>query len=168
VLRKILPSDYKDMYEYSSLDEVTKYLLWSSHPSEEYTRQYIEYLQQRYKIGDFYDWAISLKDSGKMIGTCGFTRFDFANNCAEIGYVLNPKYWGQGYCTEAVSKIIEFGFNNLHLNRIEARYMKDNVGSRRVMEKCKMTFEGTMKSAVYAKNKYWDIGVCAILKDRYF
>ena len=163
ILRKILPSDYIDMYEYSSNEEVTKYLLWSVHPSPEYTKQYIEYLQSRYKIGDFYDWAITLKDTKKMIGTCGFSKFDYSNNSAEIGYVLNSAYWNNGYCSESVSKIIAFGFETLKLNRIEARYMKDNLASRHVMEKCNMLYEGTMNSAVYAKNKYWDVGVCAII-----
>lgn len=164
VLRKILPSDYKDMYEYASKEEVTKYLLWSTHPSVEHTKQYIEYLQSRYKIGDFYDWAITLRDTGKMIGTCGFTRFDFSNNAAEIGYVINSDFWKRGYCSEAVSKMIEFGFETLKLNRIEARYMKENIRSRHVMERCNMIYEGTMKSAVYAKNKYRDVGICAIVK----
>ena len=167
VLRKILPSDYEDMYEYSSKNEVTRFLMWSCHPSSDYTKQYIEYLQGRYKIGDFFDWAIALKDSGKMIGTCGFTKFDYSNNSAEIGYVLNPSYWGYGYCTEAVKRIIDFGFESLKLNRIEAKYIKENVMSRKVMERSGMLFEGTMKSAIYSKNKYWDIGVCAIVRSRY-
>ena len=168
ILRKILISDFEDMYEYSSNSEVTKYLLWSCHSSPEYTKQYIEYLQGRYKIGDFFDWAITLKDTRKMIGTCGFTRFDYTNNSAEIGYVLNPSFWGCGYCTEAVRRIIKFGFEDLNLNRIEAKFIKENAMSRRVMERSGMIFEGTMKSAIYNKNKYWDVGVCGIIKSRYF
>ncbi len=163
-LRKILPSDYKDMYEYSCQDEVTKFLAWNSHPCLEHTKQYTEYLQSRYKIGDYYDWAIEDKKSGKMIGTCGFTRFDFQNNSAEIGYVLNPDFWGIGICAEAVGRVIEFGFEILHLKRIEARFMKENSRSRRVMEKCNMQFEGILKSAAYVKNQYRDIGICAIVR----
>lgn len=165
ILRKILVSDYKDMYEYSCSDEVTQFLAWNKHPCIEHTQQYTEYLQSRYKIGDYYDWAIEHKQSGKMIGTCGFTRFDYANNCAEIGYVLNRDFWGHNYCFEAVSKVIEFGFEVLKLNRIEARFIKDNYQSMRVMEKCGMKMEGILRGAAYIKNKYCDIGVCAILKE---
>ena len=163
-LRKILPFDYKDMYEYSCRDDVTKYLMWKKHPCEEHTRQYIEYLQSRYRIGDYYDWAIEDKNTKKMIGTCGFTRFDFSNNSAEVGYVLNPSFWGQGICAEALSKIIEFGFETLGLKRIEARFMEENFQSRRVMEKCNMKFEGILKSAVYVKKEYKNIGICAIVR----
>ena len=165
-LRKILPSDYKDMYEYSCSDRVTRYLAWNKHPCLEYTKQYIEYLQGRYKIGDFFDWAIELKDIGKMIGTCGFTRFDFTNNSAEIGYVLNECYWGNQYCKEAVSKIIEFGFSELHLKRIEAHYIKENIQSSRVMEKCGMAFEGVLRSYAYIKDKYRDVGVYSIINEK--
>ncbi len=165
ILRKILPSDYKDMYEYSSSEDVTRYLAWNKHPCIEYTKQYADYLQSRYKIGDFYDWAIELKETGKMIGTCGFTRFDYANNSAEIGYVLNSRFWGNGYCVEAINRIIEFGFDVLSLNRIEARYIKGNSQSARVMEKCKMKSEGILRGAAYIKSKYCDIGVCSILKE---
>ncbi len=165
ILRKILPSDYKDMYEYSSREDVTRYLLWNCHPNAEYTKQYLEYIQDRYKMGDFYDWAISLKDKGKMIGTCGFTKFDYSNNSAEIGYVLNPEYWGKGYALEAVREVICYGFNELKLNRIEARYIAENNASRRVMERCGMKFEGVMRSSVFNKGKYWDVGVYAIIKN---
>ena len=164
-LRKILVSDYQDMYEYSKRDDVTKYLLWNKHPSLEYTKQYTEYLQSRYRIGDYYDWAIELKEEKKMIGTCGFTRFDYSNNSAEIGYVLNPEYWHLGYCSEAVRKIIEFGFTTLKLNRIEAKFMKENTQSLNVMQGCGMKLEGYLRKAIYSKSEYRDIGICAILQE---
>jgi ribosomal-protein-alanine N-acetyltransferase len=99
-----------------------------------------------------------------MIGTCGFTRFDYPNDCGEIGYVLNSAYHGQGIATEVVSKIIEFGFCRLELNRIEAKYMVGNEASRRVMEKNDMTFEGIQRQRMLVKGQYRDIGVCALIK----
>ena len=102
-----------------------------------------------------------------MIGTCGFTRFDYANNSAEIGYVLNTSYHGQGFATEAVGRVLEFGFENLCLNRIEGKYMVENTASRRVMEKCSMTFEGVRREGMLIKGKYRNIGVCSILKSEY-
>jgi len=121
--RAMRKSDYRDMYEYAKQNRVTEYLLWRPHPDEDYTYDYLEYVESRYKIGDFYDWALVLRDSGKMIGTCGFNYFDKINNSAEIGYVLNPAYWNQGIATEAVKTVIRFGFVELDLNRIEARHM---------------------------------------------
>ena len=96
VLRGLRATDASDMFEYAGKEPVTEYLLWSPHPSERFTRDYLRSIEDRYYIGDFFDWAVTLADSGKMIGTCGFTSIDFKNNSAEIGYVLNPEYHGQG------------------------------------------------------------------------
>lgn len=167
ILRKIKLDDIDDMYEYASDAGVTKYLTWYPHDSKAYTFEYVSYLQGRYKVGDFFDWAVTLKSNGKMIGTCGFTRFDFFNDFAEIGYALNPKYHGRGIATEAVARVIEFGFKNLGLNRLECRYMVENIASRRVMEKNGMIFEGVRRQSVLVKGIYRDVGVCAILKSDY-
>ena len=166
-LRKLKASDYIDMYEYAKKDTVTKYLLWRSHPDAQYTKDYLRYVQTQYRAGEFFDWAIVLKRSGKMIGTCGFARFDYDNNSAEIGYVINPLYWRRGYATEAVQRVIDFGFSKLNVHRIEARYMIGNDASRHVMEKCGMKFEGVHKSSLYVKEQYVDIGYCAITSDMY-
>ena len=72
-LRPMHTTDAYDMYEYASREDLTEYLLWSPHPSVTYTRDYLAYIESRYATGDFYDWAITLTENGKMIGTAGFT-----------------------------------------------------------------------------------------------
>lgn len=166
-LRAMHPIDAEDMFDYARREEVTKYLLWRCHESVSYTRDYLRYIQNRYTLGDFYDWAIIDRESRRMIGTCGFTRIDTANDSAEIGYVLNPDFSGRGYATEAASAVMEFGFETLGLNRIEARFMQGNEASRRVMEKLGMNFEGYHRDAVYVKGAYRTVGICAILRDEY-
>ena len=165
--RTMRKSDYRDMYEYAKQDRVTEYLLWKPHPDEDYTYDYLDYVESRYRVGDFYDWALVLRDSGKMIGTCGFNYFDKINNSAEIGYVLNPAYWNQGIATEAVKTVIRFGFVELDLNRIEARHMIGNNPSGRVMEKCGMKHEGILRSAVLVGDEYKTVSVYSILYGEY-
>lgn len=165
LLRKMKVQDFEDMYEYAKNDNVTKYLLWNSHRDLKYTRDYLAYVQSQYKTGSFYDWALTDKATGKMIGTCGFAKLDFDNNSAEIGYVINPAFWNKGYATEAVLRVIKFAFYELNLHRVEARYIVGNEASRRVMEKCGMVFEGIHRSALYVKNEYVDVGYCGITSD---
>lgn len=167
-LRKISLDDTDDMFEYSKNPDVTKYLSWSPHKEKQYTFEYLTYLQDRYKTGDFYDWAIICKDTGKMIGTCGFTCFDFPNDSAEIGYVINPEYQGKGIATEVSYRVIRFGFENLALERIECKFMTENQASLRVMEKNGMTFEGVRRRGMLVKGEYRNIGVCSILKEEFF
>lgn len=164
ILRGMRVSDTDDMYEYAHLADVTRYLLWKLHPDRDYTRQYLEYIGTRYAAGDFYDWAVTLRDTGKMIGTCGFTRIDLSNNCGEIGYVINPNFHGRGLATEAARAVCDFGFRSLGLHRIEARYIVGNQASRRVMDKLGMREEGTFADAYRVNGKYRTVTVCAMLE----
>ncbi len=168
LLRKISLTDAEDMYEYSAQAKVTKHLLWTEHPTLAYTQAYVEYLQTRYAVGDYYDWAIVSKQTGKMIGTAGFTSIDTANNTAEIGYVLHPDFWGMGIAAEAAREVLRFGFEELKLSRIAAVCMKENPSSLRVMEKCGMHLEGTLRSAVLAKGQRRDVCLAAIVSEDFF
>ncbi len=168
VLRRLLPTDAEDMYAYARRFEVTEFLLWYPHESCAYTKRYLEYLQGRYDMGLYYDWGITPGKDGPMIGTCGFTSLDAASNSGEVGYVLNPDHWGSGLATEAVSAVLDFGFTQLSLHRIEARYLGGNEASRRVMERCGMTFEGMARDAMRVHGVYRDVGTCAILSHEYF
>ena len=166
-LRKMLVADTSDMYEYASRPEVTKYLTWQPHPDRDYTREYLQYLGNRYSAGMFYDWAIVYEPDCKMIGTCGFTAFNCTSDSAEVGYVLNPEYWGKGIAVEALLRVMEFGFDDLGLHRIEAKFIEENERSRRVMEKVGMTFEGVARDGMLVKGNYVNVGVCAILESEW-
>lgn len=168
IFRTMQPSDAVDMYEYASREEVTRYLLWSQHESVEYTERYLHFLKNQYKQGLYIDWAVVLKENGKMIGTGGYTWMDEKNRSGEIGYVLNSDYWGRGIGSEIAEELLSFGFNYLGVNRLQARYMVGNDRSRRVMEKVGMTFEGVARAQLYVKGSYRDIGSCAILREEYF
>lgn len=167
LLRRLQKNDCLDMHEYSRDAEVTKYLTWEPHPDPHYTMRYLTYIIPKYRTGDFHDWAVIHKESGKMIGTCGFTSFNYAHNSAEIGYVLNRRFWGKGLAAEAIRAVMRVGFFDLNLHRIEAKYMIGNAQSRRVMEKCGMQFEGIQRDAMYIKNQYETIGICSILSADY-
>ena len=167
LLRQMRVCDSADMYDYARRPEVTEYLLWRPHSDVQYTRRYLEYLGGRYRIGVHYEWAVIHKETGRMIGTCGFARIDSAHNCGEIGYVLHPDFRGQGLITEAAERVLQFGFGVLGLNRIEARYMVGNEPSRRVMNRLGMLFEGVQRASMLVKGKYRDIATCAILAKDY-
>ena len=167
ILRKMQVSDSADMYEYAKLDSVTRYLTWFSHQNENYTKDYLKFISTKYTMGDFYDWALVYKENEKMIGTCGFTRFDFQSNKAEIGYVINPEYWGQGLTVEAASAVISFGFENFSLHRIEAKFIMGNSASLSVMKKLGMTFEGYAREEQFIKGTYKTIGTCSLLCNEY-
>ena len=162
VLRKLTRRDVEDVYAYCSDPEVSKYLLWSPHRSIKDTRQYLRLVERKYRCAEFYDWGVEY--DGHIIGTCGFTSFSVIDDSAQIGYVLGSAYWGRGIATEMLRRVIRYGFEELNLNRIEGRYMRENEASLAVMRKCHMTLEGIHKNMLFVKTKYRDIGVCAITR----
>lgn len=167
-LRGMRRQDAADMFEYASRSDVTEYLLWSEHSSVGYTVEYLKYVESRYAVGDFFDFAVTLNGSGKMIGTCGFAKIDTVNNSAEIGYVLNPAYHHLGYGAEAAQRVVEFGFRELGLHRIEARFMEGNEPSRNLMEKLGMSFEGFERESIFVKGRYRTVGKYSILEADFF
>ena len=80
--------------------------------------------------------------------------YNDAEKIAEIGYALSDRYWGKGYVSEATKALLDFGFNELQLVRIQARCFPDNIGSELVMRKAK-----------FAKGRYHDIKMYAILRE---
>ena len=165
VLRQLLVRDKYDMFEYSKNPEVTKYLLWREHKDIHHTAKFLKYLRSAYRRGECWEWAIVNKAENKMIGTVGFVSFDNQHNAAEVGYVISDKYWGNGYAPEALRRIINFGFDELFLNRIYARHIVGNERSGRVMQKSGMTFEGIQRKSMYIKEQYRDISLYSIIKD---
>ena len=132
ILRYIEPTDVEDMFEYSSVDEVCEYLLWSPHLNIDVTKGYIEFLQKRYLRGLYADWAVTLKDSGKMIGTCGYANINTHEKSCEIGYVLSPRYRNKGYMTEAVVAVLKLTFEVLQLKSAHLRIINENEDSKRL------------------------------------
>ena len=168
ILRPMCAGDASDMFCYAKRSDVTTYLLWAPHPSQSYTEQYLKYIEKRYRMGEFFDWAVVEKERGQMIGTCGFTRFDFPHDVGEIGYVLSPEFHGRGFGTEAAERVLRFGFEVLHLHRIEVKFMQGNEASMHVAEKLGMRFEGYRRDGMLVKGAYRTIGTCAILADEFW
>ena len=168
VLRKLVPADADDMYEYAQNPIVTRFLLWEPHVTKKFTQSYLKFIQTQYSACTFCDWAVTLADSGKMIGTCGFTSFDLENDGAELGYVISPDYWGNGYATEALSRVLSFGFSVLGLNRMYVRILSGNEASERVARKCGMRHEATFYSSLLVKGEFRTVKIFAILRDEFF
>ncbi|MGL5316646.1 MAG: GNAT family N-acetyltransferase [Peptostreptococcaceae bacterium] len=141
ILRKMNINDAQEMYEYASDDDVIKYLSFPKHDSVEQTREVIsKYFMSKYEEGNSYDFGVELKETHKLIGSCGFN--EIKNSQAILGYVLNKKYWNQGIMTELVKEVIRFGFEDLKLDKITAYHYDGNDKSGKVMQKCNMDYVG--------------------------
>jgi len=167
ILRKILPRDEADMYEYARDPETSRYLLWEPHTSRAYTAAHIRYLQEQYRKGCFFDWALVLKDTGKMIGTCGFTEIYEKKLSAEVGYVLSPRYHRQGLAPEALARVMEYGFETLGLKKLSGRFMEHNEASRKVLTRFGFTPDPKGKEYFYKRGQKEEILTYSLLFEDY-
>jgi len=146
LLRRFVADDAQEMFEnYASDDEVTRYLTWQPYKSVDETRDWILGLIDSYEGDENYLWAIVLKDSDTLIGSIGI-KITATHFRGEIGYVIGRKYWNKGFMTEALNAILEFGFKELGITRIQACHHTENIASGKVMQKAGMQYEGCLKS----------------------
>lgn len=168
ILRKVLLTDANDIYEYASDPGICRYLNWLPHSCIEDSRDYIYQVIQRYMDGEPGTWGIELSSENKLIGTISFIYWDEINRVAETGFALSRKYWNQGIMTEALWKILSFGFTRMNLNRIEARTMMDNTASQRVLTKVGMSFEGVLREQMLVREHFSDMKIYSILRKEFF
>ena len=152
LLRRFTKDDAADVLEYGSDEEVLRYTIWDGvRTIDEAKESIFGYLLQRAGI-----FAIELKATGKCIG-CIDIRLDVANDKFSFGYILNHKYWGMGYMTEALSVVMELCFEELGANRAESCHYVGNEASGKVMAKCGMKLEGVAKQQHKVKGIFQDV-----------
>lgn len=165
-LRALKHNDAEAIYAYASDDAVTRYTLFDTHTSIDDARSFISHIQEEYANGISGIWGFELQETGELIGTGGFGNVSEKHRHSEIGYSLSRYHWNRGLGTEAVREMIRFGFEDLHLLRIEARCHPDNIGSIRLLEKVGMRYEGRLRRAYVIRNTVTDALVYGIVRGR--
>jgi len=164
ILRDFEEADWKAVHSYASDTEVVRYMDWGPNTTEE-TQSFIQrtIARQQEQPRRSYDFAVVLKSRNMLIGGCSIHVSNPDNREGWIGYVLNRNFWGQGYTTETAKALLAFGFDQLNLHRIFATCDPANNGSRRVLEKIGMQLEGCLREHKWAKGKWRDSLLYAIL-----
>jgi ribosomal-protein-alanine N-acetyltransferase len=163
-LRKLTMADADDVFAYAADPEVARFVTWSAHATVQDSIAFLNMVKQKYENGQIAEWGVSERSTGRIIGTCGFTWIRPEHGKGEIGYALARTHWRMGFMTEAVDAVMRYGFVALRLNRIEARCKTENTGSERVMQKCGMTYEGTLRQTMLVKGTFIDLKMYAILR----
>jgi [ribosomal protein S5]-alanine N-acetyltransferase len=108
-------------------------------------------------------FAITLADTGELIGICSARRPDAESTYAETGYELGPAFWGRGYATEAARAMLRFAFAELGVHRVQASCGTSNEPSERVMKRLGMRREGVLREHGWVKGRWEDELVYGIL-----
>ena len=149
ILRRYVIEDADAMYKnWASDSEVTKFLTWQPHSSVDVSRGIIENWLKEYSDEKYYQWAIVLKDNGnEPIGDISVVQMNEDISMVHIGYCLGRAWWRRGIMSEALKAVMDFMFDSVEVNRVESRHDPMNPNSGKVMQKCGMKYEGTLRSA---------------------
>lgn len=167
ILRSLREGDAEDLFDYASEAKVSRFMPWEAHRTIEDSKEFIAFVLNAYKQKNKLTWAIELKTDEKMIGTIDFVKWLPKHSRGEIAYTLSHRYWGKGFTAEAVKALLEFGFTEMQLNKIEAPIVPDNFQSQRVLEKAGMKFEGVARQHFRIKGKLVDLAQYSILKEEF-
>lgn len=121
--------------------------------------------QERFDRNEEIVFGIEERASGALAGVIGL--IPEPHDQAEFGYWIGRPFWNRGYATEAAGAVIDYAFATLGLNRVEAMHFTRNPASGRVMEKCGMHLEGTLRQARKKWDEYVDVRVYAILRSEW-
>ncbi len=165
ILRRFEAKDSEDMYYNVASDPmVNKFLTWPLHKCISDTILLLERWTEQYQDSERYRWAIELKEIGRVIGIIASPTVKNRTDTVDITYCIGSKWWGQGFVVEALKVIIDFFFEEVKVNRIEAGYDENNPSSGRVMEKIGMKKEGVIRQAGRNNQGIFDIVQCSILR----
>lgn len=115
---------------------------------------YLRENRRLWKKGLEYNYTILL--DGKVVGACGLRLNRYRKGVGEIGYFVDPAFWGQGIASGAVKQLERIGFEELGLFRLVIRMDVRNLASERVAEKCGYLKEGTLRKAVFIGGSFCD------------
>ncbi len=166
ILRPYAKTDLKDVFEYASDPDVTKYLTWEPHKTIQDSQDFLSWIKsstcgERGKL--FFVYAIQLKEKNKVIGSIDFKNTNKFGG--QMDYVIGQSYWGNGYMSEAANALKIWAFDTFpEIVRLQGYCQPENVGSKRVMEKMGMEYEGLRKKSFVVRNEPVDLVHYALLR----
>lgn len=135
ILRKLEIDDAEEAFKnWTSDDEVSKYVRWSTHKNVEETKEWLRQEEENCKEKSYYTWGIVLKETEELIG-CISAIFRQEEGRYEIGYNIMRKYWNNGYTTEALRRVMNYLINDEGIKKFICRHAILNPASGSVMRK---------------------------------
>ena len=164
LLRRVSYDDVNEIMELRGNPETMKYIPRPLVTNADEGLAHIKMIDDKIEANEGINWAITIKGNPKLIGVIGHYRIQPENHRCEIGYMILPQYNGQGYVTEAVKAVLQYGFDDLQMHSIEGVIDPDNIASEKVLLK-----NGFVKEAHILENelwdgKFWDTVIYSLLK----
>lgn len=161
VLRKISMDDAEELFVLRTNQDAMRYI---NKPLPKSINEVKELINRMNEITERIQWAISLKDNPTLIGTIGYHRIEKEHYRAEVGYMILPKYWNKGITSEAMTKVLDFGFNEIGLHTIEANINPANEISQKLLKKFNFIKEGYFRESYFFDGTFLDSEIHSLVK----
>ncbi len=169
VLRQFTMEDAVPMFQnFESDQKMTKYLRWHAAEKFEDAMLVLKDWVSNYDQKNFYQWAIVPKEIGEPIGTISVVQMEEKIEKVHIGYCIGSRWWHQGYTSEALAALIPFFFEEVKVKRIESQHDPNNENSGKVMLKCGLKYEGTLRKNDWSNQGIVDAAMYGMLDSDYF
>lgn len=163
LLRPFLPWDAATVQALAGVQDVAVNTLNVPHPYPDGAAEaWIESHAQAWEVGRCLILAVTTEDDG-VVGTVSM-QVEADHQRGELGYWIGQPFWARGYATEAARAVLGFGFDELLLNRIQARHLTRNPASGRVLQKLGMRFEGIHREHVHVWGSFEDVAMFGLLR----
>lgn len=156
LLRRIEPEDAEAMLFLRSDPTIMQYLDREPAQTIGEAAFFIRMITEALERNEGINWGISLTDDPRLIGTIGFWRLMKEHYRAEIGYLLHPDFWGQGLVSEAMTAVMNYGFEVMKLHSVEANVNPDNKASVRILQKAGFVQEAYFRENYYFRGRFLD------------
>jgi ribosomal-protein-alanine N-acetyltransferase len=166
-LRALAPTDARELFRVFSDPRVMTY--WSGPPYRalEEAERLVVRVSEALAAGRGIEWAITERDGGRLVGKCGFHRWEQAHRRAEIGYALASAHWNRGLATEALGAMLSWGIAALDLHTVEAQVDPRNEPSIRLLDRLGFAREGLLKESFLYEGEFCDTAIYSLLtRDR--
>lgn len=169
LIRQVTENDAEALFVLRTEDRIMKFINRPRPQNVEEVKGLIQTINQKIAENVGINWGMYLKSAPDvLIGMISFHRIEKEHYRAEIGYLLHPNYWGQGIVSEGVAALLDFGFNELGFNSIEAHIRPENGASRQVLLKNRFEKNAFFKQNLYFAGEFLDTEVYSILKEDFF
>ncbi len=166
-LRAIDERDIAALFSLFSHEKVVRFMDIERFVNVSEAVQLIAFFRDKLASGEGMRWAVTINGHNELIGTCGFHHINRTHYKMELGYDLLPSYWGKGIMTNSIYRLMQYGFEELQMNRIEAFVDPANTHSRKLLRRLGFEQEGKVRQAFFQKGKFVDAFFYSLLQKDY-
>lgn len=167
ILREICENDIEFLFKLRSNPTVMKYI--GKHPMRNIHEaiEMYELIKNNQKENKGITWVIELKKTKTVIGNIAIWRIDAEHHRGELGYMLLPEYFNQGYMNESLHVVLQYGFHTINLHSFEANINPFNTDSKRLLEKNNFVKEAHFKENYFFNGQFEDSAIYSLLRHQF-